>query len=1030
MSGYFEREIEKVLIEKLVGVGYRYHPNSDWATSRVLCDFVNQALLLEKLAIINRGVSQKILEQAVKKIMHLDNPSVFAKNQFVHKMIVDGVTIEDHFARVNPHIRFLDFDKVENNTFEIYSQLKFKESRETRIPDCIIYINGLPLVVFELKSLEDRQDTALEQAYKQLGGGGEWDGYRYDIPSLFAYNAFCVISDGATSKVGTITSDWTRYSEWKSKNGETGYQKNYAYKLDVLVEGLLRPQRLLAVLQSSLFFMAAGNKSFKILAQYHQFFGVQKAYDAIVKAVKPKGNGKAGLLWHTQGSGKSFSMVMLASKLIQDTALNNPTVVIVTDRNDLDNQLFATFSHAKDFLRETPKQIDSRAGLIKELSKIKSGGIIFSTIQKFGNEHFVPNTRSNIIVLSDEAHRSHYGIDEKTVVTKDKVSGHFEIENKYGYAKYVRDALPNATFFGFTGTPVSGKDKSTTAIFGEIVDTYDMTQSIEDGSTVKLFYESRLAKVWLDETKIKEVERYFEEIGDRVDDGILESVKKANSRIEVIVGNQDRLKLLAKDILRHYLDRENVLNAKAMIVCMSRKIAFDLYHTMLEMDSTLQGRLAVIATNSNKDTQAERALFGDDAYRKLMAEEFKKVNSKIKMVIVVDMWLTGFDVTDLDVMYIDKPMKSHNLMQAIARVNRVHQGKTSGLIVDYIGIGKALKDALQAFTANDREINLQDVMQVAKDIVLDKLSILKELFYGKVDYQDFFGQVEQKRFASIQNGADFVLGHEKRKKDFLGVTTILKDAFVVALGVADENTKQQVNYFLAVRLFVKKLVSNGGEGTYNPVDINKRVAELIAEAIKGDEITILTQVQDNENNIWELLSEERIAMLRANHPPHIFISIMKKLLSEAIAQYRGYNLVKAKDYTEKLKQLLSTYNHREDDQDIEITILGLVEFSTDMVKSEEYAKKNQLSGRERAFYDALASEKSASDIMGDAVLKIIAAELKEIVEKYATVDWSRKANTKAEMRSQIKRLLKKHNYPPEYEEDAIKRVVDQAEYMM
>jgi len=1026
---FTEDSLERAIIEKLVAKGYTHASDSEWVISRTLDSFVNERLLLERLAVINNGVKLSILKEAVKKIKHIENTSLFEKNHIIHKMIVDGITIEDYYARVNPHIRFIDFDNVKNNTFEVVNQIRLTERDQTRKPDVIIYINGLPLVIFEIKSIDDRDDTALEQAYKQLGGNTESDGYRYDIPTLFAYNAFCIISDGAISKVGTLTSDLTRYSEWKSGNGEVGYEKNYAYKLDVLIDGLLEPKRLLEVIKGYLFFMQKDKKKpVKVLAQYHQFFGVRKAYDAIVKSIRPKGDGRAGLLWHTQGSGKSFSMVMLANKLITDTGLNNPTVVVLTDRNDLDSQLYLTFANAKEFLRTTPLQINSRKGLLENLSTIKSGGVVFSTIQKFDKDNIKPNERENIIVLSDEAHRSHYGIDEKVVVKKD-AKGQLSTESKFGYAKYIRDALPNATFFGFTGTPVTDKDRSTSAIFGEVVDTYDMTQSIEDGSTVKLFYESRLAKVWLDEEKLKEVETYYNMLADEsVDEEIIEESKKKMSRMEVVVGNEGRLKLMATDILSHYKERQNVLNGKAMIVCMSRKIAFGLYNQIIKADKSFKDKLAVIVTESNKDTDKERELFKDKTYRQTMAAEFKKADSKVKIVIVVDMWLTGFDVTDLDIMYIDKPMKSHNLMQAIARVNRVHQGKESGLIVDYIGVKNALKAALNDFTARDREFNLQDIQKVAKDVLLDKLSILDEMFF-KVENEDFFTGAEGERFSAIQNGANFVLANDKRKKGYMAVTKQIKDVYVVAFGVMDETEKAKVNYYLAVRYFVRKLIANGG-GKFNPASINLRVSEMITEAIKGDEVEVLTQLSDDGKTVWDFLSDENIKKLRESNPPHIFVKIIEKLLKQAIAEYRGYNLVKAKAYTERLKSVLEIYNNRENDQSVELTILGLVEFSSEMVQSEEYARKNSLSGRERAFYDALASEKSAGEIMGDEVLKIIAGELKAIVEQYGTVDWSRKENTRAEMRSQIRRLLKKYKYPPEFEQGAIDRVIKQAEYMM
>jgi type I restriction enzyme R subunit len=502
-------------------------------------------------------------------------------------------------------------------------------------------------------------------------------------------------------------------------------------------------------------------KPIKILAQYHQYFGVKKAYESISNNKKPNGKGKAGIIWHTQGSGKSYSMVMLSHRLISDVSLGNPTIVVMTDRNDLDNQLFGTFTNSCQYLRTKPVAVNSRKDLIKKLAKVQEGGIIFTTIQKFDKDNISPNTRNNIIVLSDEAHRSHYGLDEKIKVTKG-VGGALETKSVYGYEKYIRDALPNATFLGFTGTPVETKDHSTSDIFGDIIDTYDMTQSVEDGSTVKIFYESRLAKVNLDEKILKKIDDYYHTLQEeQAPYEVIERSKQSLSNLETIVGAKERLKLVAKDIYTHYSERKDILNGKAMIVCMSRKIAFDLYNILIRIAPELKEKTSLIVTESNKDSQEMRDLFRDSQYRKTQAEEFKKKDAKLKIAIVVDMWLTGFDVVDLDVMYIDKKMEGHTLMQAIARVNRVFSGKESGLIVDYIGIKGALNAALNRYTARDKKLNLKDVKDSAKTILDEKVSVLDEMFH-KVDKKGFFENTKTERFKAIQNGADFVLTNGDR----------------------------------------------------------------------------------------------------------------------------------------------------------------------------------------------------------------------------------------------------------------------------
>ena len=1032
-SIFTENDLEKAIIDKLCNLGYIYLNTSDpWTVQRQLSDFINDSLLLEQLQIINPNIQTDILEKAIAMLKNIDNPSLFERNHIVHKWLTDGIQIDDYHSDVNPLVRFVDFVNIKNNIFQVANQLKFKESRNLRIPDVIIFVNGIPLVVFEMKSIEYNEDTFIERAYEQLGRNGEADGYRFDIPTLFNYNAFLVISDGANNKVGTLTSDITRYNEWKSVDGEIGYKKNYAYKLDVLLNGLLKPERLLDVVKNNLFFMNSDKeKPVKILAQYHQYFGVKKAYDSIKRSLKPQGDGKAGIVWHTQGSGKSFSMVMLAHKLITDVDMKNPTIVVLTDRNDLDNQLFGTFSNAAEFLRTRPVQVESREDLLSKIGEIKEGGIVFTTLQKFDKNNIVPNKRTNIVVISDEAHRSHYGIDEQ-IVYKKNPDGTFTSISKYGYAKYIRDALPEATYIGFTGTPVESGDHSTSAIFGKTVDTYDMTQSVEDGSTVKIFYESRLAKVWLDDGKLKEIDKYYDDLANQnVSEDVIEESKSKWSSMEVIIGDNDRLHLLASDILKHYNERKDVLNGKAMIVCMSRKIAAKLYYQIIGLAPELKEKIALVVTESNKDTDEERKLFKDKAYRENAAKEFKRKDGSIKIAIVVDMWLTGFDVTDLDVMYIDKPMKGHNLMQAIARVNRVNVGKESGLIVDYIGIKRSLEQALNTYTARDKELNLRDIQDTAKSILEEKLSILDEMFYH-VDKKSFFGGTNSVRLKAIQNGADFVLSTDDIKKAYLQLTKQLKDAYVVAIGILDEDYKKKVLYYLAVRHFVQKVERGNLPTNITPESINKHVEELIAEAIKGDEVEILTKVEDTEQNrdIWDLLSEEKVEKLRQSQPPHVFIKIMERLLKEAVREYRGYNLVKAKEYSERLRKLLEAYNTREDDLKTDMTIVGLIAFSQEMVEDEAYAKKNNLTGRERAFYDALVANKSAVELMSDDILRVMAMELKAIVEEYATVDWSKKKDTRAKMRMQIKRLLKKYNYPPDYTEEAISRVVDQAEFMM
>lgn len=1031
MDNYNEHALEMTIIEMFKEKHYEYvDENNDWVINRQLNDFIMEDELLESLSRINKGVNYSLLEEVVKKVKHLEVLSFVDKNKMFHNYLIDGITVEDYKSNSNPLIKLIDFDNVDNNSFKIANQIKFNEGRNTRIPDVLIFINGIPLVLFELKSIEQRPDATIEQAYEQIGGSSTNDSYRYDIPTIFNYNAFCVISDGANNRLGTITSDFERYSEWKSINGEVGYDSNSTKKLDVMIDGVFTKDRLLDIIKNNLFFMEKDKEEpKKILSQYHQYFGVKKAQISIKKHLKPAGDGKAGIIWHTQGSGKSFSMVMLVHRLMKDPEMHNPTIIVLTDRNDLDDQLYTTFSNAKEYLRNTPVKITSRKDLLEKIESIKENGIFFATLQKIDKDNIVPNTRNNIIVISDEAHRSHYGVDERIRMVKND-SNEYEAKSVYGYEKYLRDALPNATFIGFTGTPVQNKDKDTTAIFGEIIDTYDMTQSIEDGSTVKLYYESRLAKVWLDDGKLREIDQYYADLKDEgVQSDMIEMSKSSMSKMEVLLGDESRLKLLANDIVTHYEMRKGTLDDKAMIVCMSRKIAYNLYNLILKIRPEYKDIMQLIVTESNKDDEEMRKALKNKQERDKVAEDFKNKNGKTKIVIVVDMWLTGFDVQDLDVMYLDKPMKEHTLMQAIARVNRVFPGKESGLIVDYVGISKYLDEALNMYTKRDRETNLTDIRDTAHTLIQENLSILDEWFY-KIDVAGFKTDNELQKYRLIQTGTDFVLENEKRKNQYLSITKMIKSAYVMALGILSDDEKNKISYYLAIRHFIMKL-----DYSKNPVSltkINERVSELLAEAIKGDEVKVLTKVGEEEGvTIWDLLRKDKIEELRKSNPPHVFIKLIDKLLTQAIKETRKNNLVKSKEYSERLRNLLSEYNNRSNDGfDVEMTIVGLMAFSEDMLQDEDEATRNGLKGRERAFYDALTADDKAVLLMQDETLKLIASKLKNIVEEYATVDWSKKKSTQAKMRVQIKRLLDDYGYPPEYNEEATKRVIDQAEYMM
>ena len=1027
-----EKIVEETIISLLQNKGYDFLDRTDeWVQTRNLDDFINHDLLMNALEKINPGLSDEILEETIKTIERIDNPSLYERNYQFHKYLTDGITIESKKYNVNPLVRLIDFSKPENNIFQVSHQIQFREGHDTRIPDVIVFINGIPVIVMELKTFdEDGTNADLHHAFLQLGGGSEKSGYRYDIPTLFNYNAFLVISDGATTKVGTLTSPEDRFSEWKSVSGEKGYDKNCVNQLNILIDGLFCKEHLIDLIHNNIFFIKDKNdKPVKIMSQYHQYFGVLKSVQSILKARKPEGNGKAGIVWHTQGSGKSFSMVMLAHRLLQSPELNVPTIVLLTDRIDLDDQLYKTFCSAREYLRCDPIIVTSRADLVKKLGIVKQGGIIFTTIGKFDKENLPENKRTNIVVMTDEAHRSHYGIYETVHYEKDE-DGKISPEFKYGVEKYIRDSLPNATFIGFTGTPISNKDKQTTDVFGDIIDVYDMTQSIIDGSTVKLYYESRLAKIWTDEDVLEKIDQYYDDIdktGRSTPDAI-EKSKREMLKLSEILEQDSVVELFAKDILNHYKERKNFLHGKAMVVAQTRKGALKLYKKMRELvNPEDKEKIILVVTESNKDNDDERKIFGNSEYRKELGEEFKKDTSKYKIAIVVDMWLTGFDVPDLDVIYFIKRLKSYALMQAIARVNRVYPGKSSGLIVDYIGLGKALDAALSEYTVRDRKNNVQDVKNEIYNILKEKLSILNEWFY-KVDKSKFFSSNSADRFQAIQVGTQFVLEDRKREKTFRDDLSIsIKQAFVACGGIATEEEKNDVYYYLAIRSYILKMRTNP---VIVPIsEMNKYVASLLAEAVQGDEVKVLTQGDDSVNVI-ELLSPDKIEKLRESNPPLVFVQIARELLERAIAESRKNNYLKSQEYSKRLRKILEEYNDRDEKFVADETIVQLVQFAQELVGDQKKADELGINGRERAFYDALVRDKSAKDLLDDETLKLIARDLKEIVDKYAKTDWANKEATRAKMRIEIRKVLEKYNYPPEYQRKAVDGVISQAQYMM
>lgn len=1028
-----EADVEQKIINLLQTQGYQFDSNDYWLQNRQLDEFINEDLLNSSLIKINKNISNlEIFKSAIHEIKNLNNPSLFERNKEFTKILINGITIESKQSKVNPLVKFIDFDNPFNNTFQVFHQVPYKETRDKRIPDIVVYINGLPLIVMELKSFkEDEVSATLNNAYMQLGSNSECDGYRYDIPTLFNYNAFLVISDGVCSKVGTITSKFEHFHEWKSINGEPGYLDTATNKIDILIDGLFAKNRLLDVIKNFIFYIVDKNeKPSKIMAQYHQYFGVNKAFDSILKAIKPNGNGKAGIIWHTQGSGKSFSMVMLAHKLLQEKILNVPTIVPLTDRIDLDKQLYKTFDSARSYLGCTPVNVDSRIDLVQKLSEIKQGGVILTTIGKFDKENLPKNNRTNIIVMTDEVHRSHYGIDEKISYIKNKTTNGIEQVEKYGIEKYIRDALPNATFIGFTGTPISTREKQTTDIFGDIIDTYDMSQSIIDGSTVKIYYESRLAKVWIDNSKLAEIDKYYEELelAEKADQQSVEKSKSQMANIETILEEDGMIELFAKDIIKHYEQQENFLNGKAMIVCQTRNAALKLYKEIIKQRPNFKDKAILVATESNKDTKEERQFFGDSQYRQELASEFKKDTSKYKIAIVCDMWLTGFDVPDLSVMYFIKRLKSHNLMQAIARVNRVYQGKASGLIVDYIGLNKALNDALSLYTVRDQKQNMQDVKKQIYDLFKFSLCDLDKMF-AKVDKSDFFNVESNLRFSAIQKGANFVLENEDKEKEFLKLSGDLKKSYAICCGIINEKEKDDANYYLAIRSYILKLKSSPYPITVK--NMNDAVQQILSGAVKGDEVKVLGVQNKPSESTTDLLSNDKIKELRESNPPNVFFEILSQLLHTKISTYKKVSYFKAEAYSDKLNKILSKYHDRKNESDTQNLIENVFQLIEEISSDDEEYKRLGIQGNDRAYYDALIADNNPiKEIIGEQQLVDLAHELNLTLQSFNVPDWQNRESPRSTVKVKIKEFLKKHKCPTEYLNSTANNVFEQAVHVM
>lgn len=999
-----ENTLEQAIIAELQEKGYEYVYGPD--ITRDYHEVILEDCFRSSMLNINPGITQEIISEAFKAIKNLGLLRLEDLNASFHKYLIEGVPVPYKKSGENRTftVRLVDFVNPTANDFKVVNQFTIIEYKNKR-PDILIFINGIPLILFELKNMANT-DTTEEEAYKQVKN------YQLDIPSLFWYNAFNVISDGINTKVGTITADYTRYMSWKSENGEKPLESATDF-FTVALNGMFPKERLLDIIQHFIVFQDIGGKTVKILAGYHQYFAVRKAVDSTRQALADK-SGRAGVVWHTQGSGKSLSMVFYAGIVVTEPEFDNPTIVVLTDRNDLDNQLYNTFAaSSKLLLRQTPKHAESREHL-RELLDVKAGGIIFTTIQKFGDSDDVINRRYNIIFLADEAHRSQYGLDEKL----DRDTG----EWKAGMAKHMRASLPNATFIGFTGTPIDFKEKSTIAVFGNYIDIYDMTQAVDDGATVPIYYENRTAKLKLNEATLKRIDEEYAQLAGDASEEVIEKSKTDLSGLEALVGSNERMEMLADDIIAHYEDRQYVLTGKAMIVCMTRRIAIKLYQKLLDKRPDWKNKVKVVLTSSNQDPEEWHDIIGNKAYRDGLAIEFKDNNSEFKIAIVVDMWLTGFDVPSMATMYIDKPMKGHTLMQAIARVNRVYPDKEAGLIVDYIGMAAELKAALSQYTRRDQD-KVPD-LQAAYGVCMAKLEVMRDFFYG-FSYKDFFGDSDMMRLKTIADGVEFALGFEEdEKKMFITEATALSQAETLCRSLLDEQEKKEIEFFKCVKAGLCKVA---GKGKVTANEVNARILKMLEQAIEQDGVVNIFEQAGQKNPEISILSEEYMEQVRRMKHKNIAAEMLRNLLEDNIRVFARTGVVKAQLFSEKMQSVLKRYNNRMiTSAEVIEELLNLSKEMTDAYKAGE---EKGLSVEELAFYDALVADPEVLRNMQEPVLVEMAHELTDLIRRSRTVDWDKKQSARAYMRTQVKHLLRKYKYPPEQAKSAIDTVIKQAELM-
>jgi len=1007
-----EDKVEQISLEMLASLGWQVLHGPDILTTpdqqgeRKPTDTIIENRLKNALALLNPDITANSLEEAYKKVLRSNEPDLLHDNRQFHQLLFDGVDIE---SRLGGEIRtvkvnLFDFDKPDNNEFLAINQFTIMQGDYHRRPDIMLFVNGIPLGMIELKD-PSNEKASLKAAYNQL------QTYKAEVPALFRFNEFMIISDGIDAEIGTISANYERFTPWKTIDGNKELQS--VPMLEVLLRGMCDKQRMLDIIRSYIVFERDEEKHtyIKKLAGYHQYWAVNKALGSTHTAIQAGSDHRVGVVWHTQGSGKSLSMMFYSGKLVLDPALENPTIIIITDRNDLDDQLFSTFGNCKELLRQDPVQAESRNNL-QEILQRNAGGIIFTTNAKFfpeeGNDYPELSDRRNIIVMADEAHRSQYNFID-------------------GFAKHIRQALPNASFIGFTGTPIENDDRSTPAVFGSYIDVYDIEQSVIDGATVPIYYESRLVELDIDKSMRSKIDQEIDDLLEAEEFDKQEEYKTRNAQLEAIVGNGKRIERIASDIVEHFENRLSVMDGKGMIVVMSRRIAVDLYEAITEIrpewhgENDNEGAIKVVMTGSASDPLEWQKHIRSKERRRNLADRMKNTESDLKLVIVCDMWLTGFDAPSLHTMYLDKPMKGHNLMQAIARINRVYKDKPGGLVVDYLGVAAALRDALRTYTVSGGKgtPTLDQAQAVA--VMKEKFEILQDIF-ADFDYEKYFAADVSQQMQILLDAQEYILGLDDGEKRLKQHVLELSKAFALSVPHADALAiREHVAFFQAIKARLSKLADKKG---MSAEEYNSAIRQIVDKAIAPAGVVDIFEAAGLERPNLSILSEDFLAEIRGMDRKNLAIEALERLLNDEVRTRFSTNAVKARSFIDMLEQALQRYknNSIEAAQVIE----ELIEIARKMRDSNKEAEELGLNDDEVAFYDALVMHGSARQVMGDDQLRKLAALLVQRVRGNVTVDWTVRESARAKLRVEVKRLLREYGYPPDQQKMATDLVLEQA----